>query len=306
MSEERVYVDGQVNAFQTSIPAIVNVNRQGTIIQDTTGWAVAVDRFELKNCRLPLFDTTMGSWSIAFRGNDNVVHTQTVSWSAYAGLRDLYETNTPIAGQYLYNYRDFAGGINIAFDTLGNTLVIPGIDRPTFTFNPEDNTFSITTTANFRGAYDILVSQSFYVGLSTFRYRPGVDNLFLVETNEDIEKQDVDTLESLSPVERIALSPTGIPTKYTNSAEPASQQNVITDSTSSILDDVAMTSFENKDTTKILFLSDLLRIHDMMASTSLRSFIIEFYWVDTLNVLRAITLPPGGKADFKLVFIKRS
>lgn len=294
---EYIYVNTQVkNQSDTPLRAVCKVRRATPILPETGGlvkfdkWLSSIDRFYISGAILPLFKA-VGDYTISIT-DGNTTESQNVAF-------------TLDSNNFLYDYHQFAEDINTTFDALSTTLGINQADIPVITFNDDTNKFTINTTANFRGTYNIIFDNNLYFCLNTFRTeQTAIDENTLILL-EDAETQHSNTLENLSPVNKILLV-SNMPLRgelMPSSISPDSQ--ALSSVNLNIITDFKYYQESNTKLNSIIFNANAShRYHTLISTLNFTSFDVEFYWVDRDNNNYALNLAPiQGMCEAKIMFV---
>jgi len=175
---KHIYVNGQARGGKTPVRARVEVNRQTSIIENSSEYLVSVESLKMKKIRLPLFDPKEG---------DSVVYFKNISTSAVTPEVVDYTPYDDTDG-YIYDYTDVARAITGAFDSICTSLGIANV--PTMTFDPETNKFVINTLPAFRSAWKIGLNEDLFSYMPTFNYESILSEPYYLELDGDSDIEE--------------------------------------------------------------------------------------------------------------------
>jgi len=294
-----LFVNGHtVNRDNTeSKESVIGIRRGDSLFgtSDNEHIHAAVSRFKIM-CDLPLFSVAdnEGKWQIGIQS--------TVPGSPI--------TMVPItfgADEYLYDYEDIPEYVNPVVDGIASGLSIVPTDVPVFSFDPENNRFSWTTTTTFRTNWNIIVSSMFRVMTHSFRYKPtGEGNYRLViRDGVDIYQQSNQTIEIMSPVEKIVLKTTLPIIREEVPAPGAENADNPTRQTESFMIDYYYNQINSQTITLVqqsVGDNSVYRWYTLISSRDISTFEFEFLWNDHYGISHKLPIIPHGYADIKTVF----
>ena len=297
MAEHR-YITGQARGTSPSDRAEINILRSKALIEDTTGWLACCERFKLKGCFLPLFDSETRPVEVRIQENSSGD-----IWSASVTHERVFREVPDRQPNFIYDLRDVATGFNTALNAACVSAGVPGADIPTFELNSSGTLFLFRSNASFRGAYEIIVNEAFEYYFNTFYFTPDAESTdYYVELNADEEIQEGSTLEFLSPITRIALE-TNLDVENEFIPPPNSSDNEVADNVGSFLVDYTYNPQSNQGRVAIEYVaSGIRRWHSMTPTGTVRDFTLRFVWYDSLNNRYPIILGAQGFAEAKMLF----
>jgi len=276
--------------------ARVLINRQSSMIDRPEEWVVAVERLQLMNVKLPLFDPSARSCTVTFRNKStNALSSLGVDFSPYRESDGL-----------IYDLKDVAKAISTCFNTLCSGLFIPQI--PIMSFDNPSSHFVISTVTAFIADWAIQFDDNL------FNYVPSFDYLNYISSPHELELQDGDneqhtaTIELLSPVSRVVLV-SDLPTVKELMPPPFTEQGSIANDFSSqpFLVDFEVNQQNNQCDQKISYSARQTdhQFHNLQRTSQFRDFYIDFYFYDHYNRAYKIKLYKNTKIDIKLYFLKQ-
>lgn len=296
---DNVYVNSQAfGKANQIIDAIIDVQRQIPVVENTEDWKVAVERFYFHGALLPLFDPQAGTCTVTIETIvGGAMTTQDLDFSPYQ------ETDG-----FIYDYKDVAKAMNDAFDALATTLTISGPNTPVMSFNPTTKVFSITTNSTFRSAYKILFNEHLFFYMPSFDYVNFLSSPHFLDITGDTFTQHTQTIEMLSPVSRIVITTSSLPVRSELLPPPKDANTSIAGvgAESEFLVDFKYTQQNNVCMNHIEFVASDSdhRWHDMKEVQGLTKYKMAFNWYDYNNVGYPMKLYEKSSCDVKLYFAK--
>ncbi len=139
--------------------ARVIINRQTPILDMPKEWVVAVERLQLMNVKLPLFDPSSRTCTVNFRNKSTQAITSLdVDFSPYQE-----------SDSFIYDLKDVAKAISTCFSSLCSTLSIAQV--PTMNFNNSSRHFVISTVTAFINDWAIQFDDDLFSYLPSFFVR---------------------------------------------------------------------------------------------------------------------------------------
>ncbi|KAA0174409.1 hypothetical protein FNF27_04202 [Cafeteria roenbergensis] len=285
-----LWVNGRMSGTQ-STEAQVTINRRDPLfpVGEDGHTLTSVSRYRLIST-LPLFDTKHWSdWAVGIKGkSSSTLQTQDVVWPAE---------------QWLYDYRDVAERVDTAMKALATSAGLSPADFPRFIFDARDGSFAVVSSEAFREEYDVYFSDAIKYCLNTFYWKPYSPEMWRMVLTTDVEEQPIQTLELLSPIDKIVLK-TSLPVSFEMMPKPEHPASISYED-GSFLVDMYWTQANNQSTVMTQFSvgdQSVARWYNMERGESIRKFHYEFFWTDRSGQMHDLKIHPRGYVDLKAVF----
>lgn len=282
-----LWVNGRISGTQNT-EAQITINRRDPLfpVGEDGHTLTSVSRYRLIST-LPLFDTKHWSdWAVGIKGkSSSTLQTKDVEWPA----------------EWLYDYRDVAECTDNAMKALAVSIGLS--DIPRFVFDATDGTFAVVSSEAFREEYDVYFSDAIKYCLNTFYWKPYNPEMWRMVLTADVEEQPIQTLELLSPIDKIVLK-TSLPVSFEMMPIPERPASISYED-GSFLVDMYWTQRNNQSTVMTQFSvgdQSVARWYNMERGGDIRKFHYEFFWTDRSGQMHDLKIHPRGYADIKAVF----
>lgn len=272
-------------------PIYLSQTRTPQIIENTSSYNIAIDRFSVSKGWLPMYEDFYDLNIRMIKVLDSTTFTRTIDFSAVADTNNL-----------VWDAEHFIGMFNNTMIDLCDDFGIVSTDVPVLSLNKETfkSTLTYTTTTDYVNDYRIQFNEALFCILSGFPYQLiGFSQEYFelslsgtsIITNEKIR---------LSPVSKIYIRTSGIPlisefTQFTNISQSSLSEPILTDFNFNGANQNALIDIDYQGTT------GQYRFHSMYEAM-FSEVNLQFFWKSYNNNSYPLYILPSGSCDVKLVF----
>lgn len=278
------------NTLDVVAQAQNEVKRGSNIILNPEDYLLSIDRYSIKSCIIPVWDSTVNPLVFTLKDKSN--------GNSYSGT-------VTTSQQFFFTLHEVKELMNTAMSdamTAYNTGESVSLNAPTFDFS--NNLWSLNTDSAFRADVDIYFNMSAYLHMNTFEFETlnpliAGNEIGKLLLDDDIIEQRNQTMEKWIPLQNIIVKST-LPiideftgerdTNFSTASEP-----ILTDFQVFPVDSSALLSVEYSASGNHRWIS-------MSEASELKQFRISFFWEDRFGKQYPLLLPPQDLVSMKLLF----